>query len=152
MSYALAANTLPRAARPTTEHEVSLFRLYLLRATYLFIAVGLGLTIWPAIIHHGNHLSVMHGAAICLLGAIGLLAVVGLRHPLRMLPLLLFELVWKTIWFVAIARPLWSAGLLDANIMETVNACLMGVILMPIAIPWGYVWTQYVSGNGERWR
>jgi len=28
-------------------NEVSMFRLYLLRATYLFIAVGLGFNIWP---------------------------------------------------------------------------------------------------------
>lgn len=31
---------------------VSLFRLYALRASYLLIAVGLGVYIWPAIFHH----------------------------------------------------------------------------------------------------
>jgi hypothetical protein len=34
--------------------EVSTFRLYLLRATYLLIFVGLGSEIWPGIIHHAK--------------------------------------------------------------------------------------------------
>ena len=32
--------------------DVSTFRLYLLRATYLLIAVGLGFVIWPNLLHH----------------------------------------------------------------------------------------------------
>ena len=31
-------------------HDVSTFRLYILRATYLLIVVGLGLTIWPLLL------------------------------------------------------------------------------------------------------
>jgi hypothetical protein len=26
------------------------------------------------------------------------------------------------------------------------------VILMPIVIPWGYVWRHYVKAPGNRWR
>lgn len=131
--------------------KVSLFRLYLLRAGYLLLVVGLGLQIWPTLIHHAPAWPLMNGVVSSLLGAIGLLAVLGLRYPLGMLPLLLFELVWKIIWLVAVARPLWSAGRIDADTAETVTACLIGAVFL-VVIPWRYVFAHYVARPGDRWR
>ncbi len=85
-----------------------------------------------------------------MLAAIAVLAVLGIRYPLRMLPLLLFEVLWKSIWLIAIALPLWSAHQLDADTMETVKACVMGIVLVPIVIPWPYVLAQYVKKPGDR--
>jgi len=127
--------------------DVSVFRLYALRATFLLLVVGLGVEIWPQVIHHPMS---MHGVASSLLAAVSVLAVLGLRYPLQMLPLLFFELIWKSIWLVAIAFPLWSAHQMDAATWETVQACLMGVIF-PIVIPWRYVFANYVKKSGDRW-
>ncbi|HEY4941353.1 MAG TPA: hypothetical protein VII56_07980 [Rhizomicrobium sp.] len=127
--------------------EVSAFRLYLMRALYLLIAVGIGITIWPEVIHHPL---TMHGATSSLLGTVGVLAVLGIRYPLQMLPLLFFEMVWKTIWLIAVALPLWSAHQIDAATAESVRGCLMGVIV-PIVIPWRYVFANYVQKHGDRW-
>lgn len=133
--------------------ELSSFRLYLLRATYLLIAVGLGVTIWPLILKSASappeH---MQGVVRALLGAVSLLALLGLRYPVRMLPLLLFEITWKTIWVVAIGLPLWRAGQLDAATQETWKACLMGLVIFPLVIPWGYVLRHYLLTPGDRWR
>ena len=71
--------------------EPSVLRLNLLGAGYLLLVVGLGSQMWPQLIAEGPALEVMHGVALSMLCAIGLLAVLGLRHPLRMLPLLFFE-------------------------------------------------------------
>jgi len=131
---------------------VSTFRLYVLRATYLLIVVGLGATIWPGIIHHAKPWSLMHGVACCLLGAVAVLAALGLRYPLKMLPLLFFELTWKTIWLLAIALPLWSAHRIDPDTMETVRDCAMGLVIFPLAIPWPYVFANFVKAPGDRWR
>ena len=132
--------------------EVSTFRLYLMRAMYLLIFVGLGSEVWPGIIHHAKPWDLMHGVACSLLAALSALVALGIRYPLQMLPLLLFELLWKAIWLVAVALPLWSAHQLDPDTMETVNACLMGVVLCPIVIPWPYVLANYVKKPGDRWR
>src|SRR5262245_32655736 len=98
----------------TTAYEVSPFRLWVMRAMYLFMAVGIGNMIWRLIIIPGSTVPRMTGVAWALLGTIGLLAVVGLRYPLRMIPLLLFEFTWKAIWLAAFAAPRWLDGTLDA--------------------------------------
>ena len=131
--------------------QVSLLRLYALRATYLLLIVGLGIDIWPGIIHHEKPWGLMLGVVQCVLAAVSLLALLGLRYPLQMLPLLFFELVWKSIWLIVVAVPLWSAQQMDAKTWETAVACLMGVIF-PIVIPWRYVVANYVRRRGDRWR
>jgi len=131
--------------------EVSLFRLYALRAGYLLIAVGLAATVWPIIINHSPQWPLMNSVACSLLAAVSVLAAVGIRYPLQMLPVLLFELVWKSIWLIAVALPLWSAHRIDARTSETVRDCLLGAVLIPL-IPWRYVISQYVTKPGDRWR
>lgn len=131
--------------------QVSLFRLYALRATYLLLVVGLAIGIWPGIIHHAKPWGLMQGVVNCVLAAVSAMAVLGLRYPLLMLPLLLFELVCKSIWLVVVAVPLWSVHGMDAATWETAAACLMGVIF-PIVIPWRYVFANYLMKPGDRWR
>ena len=133
-------------------NEVSLFRLYLLRATYLFIVVGLGFMIWPSLLSQREDVEHMRGVVRSLLAAVSLLALVGLRYPLQMLPLLLFELVWKSIWVLVIGLPLWSAGELTAGTRQTWNDCLISIVLFLVVIPWGYVLDHYVKQPGAPWR
>ncbi len=132
--------------------EVSTFRLYLLRATYLLLAVGLGVMVWPRLFSHSGSWALKYGDTFGLLSGIQILAVVGLRYPVRMLPLLLFELMWKSVWLTAIALPLWRADAVDAGTAESVKACAMGVIVCLVAIPWKYVWVKFVREPGDRWR
>jgi hypothetical protein len=131
--------------------EVSTFRLYLLRAMYLLIVVGLGIEIWPGLLHPPSDLPHMNGVVRSVLGAVSLLAVLGIRYPLKMIPLLFFELVWKTLWVVIFGLPLWSAHRLTPATAETLKACLMGVVLVPLVMPWGYVFANYARIPGDRW-
>jgi hypothetical protein len=136
-----------RAAVP----EVSLFRLYTLRASYLLLAVGLGVYYWPAVIHHTNEFASAEGVRFGLLAGLGVTAVLGLRYPVQMLPLLLFELVWKTIYLIAFALPLWSAHQINEAAAEDIKACLMVVIFVPL-IPWRHVFAHYAVKPGDRWK
>lgn len=132
-------------------NDVSTFRLYLLRAMYLLITVGLAFTIWPQILNHSLSLPLWHGVGCSLLGAVSVLAALGIRYPLAMLPVLFFELVWKAIWLLFVAFPLWSANQMDANHVETAQNCIMAVII-PFVIPWKYVWENYVKKQSDKWR
>jgi hypothetical protein len=131
--------------------KVSLFRLYTLRAAYLIMAAGLGAYIWPAVIHHTNELAAARGIQLALLAGLGLTAALGLRYPLQMLPILLFELTWKAIYLIAFALPLWSAHQINAETAEDIKAVLMVVIFIPL-IPWRYVFVHYALKRGDRWK
>jgi len=132
---------------PIMEH-VSLLRLYLLRAIYLIIAVGEGSIIWPQILHQPP---AQHGVAQALLGALTLLALLGVRYPLKMLPLLFFEMTWKAIWLLSVAWPLWAANQLNGPLLETAHACLLGMIV-PLLLPWPYVFATFLKAPDDRWR
>ena len=132
--------------------DVSTARLWVLRATYLLIVVGLGVDIWPAVFRSADGVEHMRGVVRSMLAAVTLVAALGIRYPLQMLPLLLFELAWKTTWVLAIGLPLRMRGGLDAATSETWFACLMGLVIFPLAIPWGYVLANYVRRPGDRWR
>ena len=69
-----------------------------------------------------------------------------------MLPLLLFEFAWKTIWLLAFGLSQWSSGRLPATFAEDFTAIAAGVILMPIVIPWGHVYRLYVKRPANRCR
>ena len=136
-------------AQANVAQEVSLTRIYVLRATYLLLVIGLGGMIVPDVL---SHPVVSRGVIPSLLGAVWVLAFVGLKYPLEMLPLLMFEFAWKSIWMVAYGLPQWSAGQLPPTFAEDSFNIGLGVILMPLVIPWGYVYRHYLKQSGTRWR
>lgn len=129
-------------------HEVSTVRLYLMRAMYLLNFVLLGFDIWSTIFNHTGEWESSKGAAYSLWAALSLLSGLGLRYPLQMLPLLLFQLIYKSIWLLVIALPDWSVYK-SADLTQTM---LVGVVLDLIVIPWPYVFAHYVAKRGDRWR
>ena len=134
----------------TPERVIALWRIYLLRAGYLLIAIGMGMQKIPAFLHH-RPWELMHGVVNSMLLALVLLAVLGLRYPLKMLPLLFWEIAWKATWLLAVALPAWQNHTMDADTWDTTFACLMSVIFL-FVVPWDYVWRNFVAARGDRWR
>lgn len=135
-----------------TAPELSLFRLYLLRATYLLIGLAQGSQTWPAILHHTKPWDMWHGVGMSFLGALTALSLLGVRYPVRMLPLLIFELAWKLLWVLAAWLPLWLAHSVDADTADSFIPIIVGVVLVPLVLPWGYVWRNYVIAPADRWK
>jgi hypothetical protein len=130
---------------------VSVFRINLLRVFYAVLFCGLGTFIWPEVIHHTSSFAEAYGVRFALLAGLGAMAGLGLRYPLQMLPLLLFELVWKAIYLIAFALPLYLAHGIDSATAEDIRGVLMVVVFIP-CVPWKYVFANYVVKPGERWR
>jgi hypothetical protein len=133
------------------EARLSPLRLNLLRCGYLLLVVGLGLIIWPELLGPVSAMSLQRSVVVAMLSALSLLSLFGLAWPLRMLPLLMFEMTWKSVWLVAIALRLWLAHRLDAAATEMAVECAV-VVLIVAATPWDYVLGRFLRGAAEAWR
>ena len=98
-----------------------------------------------------SSLPVFEGVVACLLTAMSLLAFLGLRYPVRMLPILLFEVLWKVIWIAAVALPHLVADDIDTATREVLVNCSLVVIIIAV-IPWRYVWERYIQAPADAWR
>jgi len=143
-----AASVSPSAAAVPIESEVSLTRLYVLRAMYLLLVIGGAIVFLPQLI---GHEPTARGVIPSMLGGVWLLACFGLRYPLQMLPILLFELVWKTIWLIDYGLPQWRAGVNTAVFTEDFKAIAFAPVLLILIVPWGYVFRHYLKKPGARW-
>lgn len=76
------------------------------------MGVGPAVIKWPLLISH-EPWGLAEGAKECLLIAMSVLALLGIRYPLRMLPILLFEVSWKLLRLGVVALPLWSDNQLE---------------------------------------
>jgi len=131
--------------------DLSRPRLFALRFFYLVVAAGLATVVWPRVVSHEAGPLTGAATANSLLAAIGLLALLGLRHPVKMLPLLVFEVVWKAIYLVFYALPLWRAGQLDEASLANIQSVLVIVVFVPM-IPWRYVVRTYGLGQDAQVR
>lgn len=140
--------TTPTAPRTAT--DLSLTRLHLMRAGYLLMGVGLVVVKWP-LLADAHALPLHEGVTLCLLTAMSLLAFLGLRFPVALVPLLLFESAWKLLWLSLVALPRALSGGLDPATTETVVNCSLVVVILAVT-PWRHVWRTYVHATGDRWR
>lgn len=140
----------PTATAHRTHPDLSLPRLYILRGAYLFMAVGLALVKWP-LLPHAADLPLYEGVTVCLLTAMSVLALLGLRYPATLIPLLLFETIWKLLWLSLVALPKVAGGDLDAATTDVMINCSV-VIVIIAAIPWRYAVRSYARVQGDRWR
>ena len=126
------------------------WRLNLMRVGYAVMGGGLAITKWPEFLAH-EPWELKHGTVLTMLVAMSVLALLGLRYPQKMLPILLFEVGWKLTWLGVVALPLWADGRLTGATLEQ-TAAVLWVIIVIAVIPWRHVISQYVLARGERWR
>jgi hypothetical protein len=138
---------MKQTAPPTL---IALWQVNLLRLGYLVMGGGLAVFKWPLLVDH-EPWSLAEGTVECLLVGMSLLALLGLRYPVRMLPILLFEVTWKLIWLGVVALPAWLDGTLDAATSEQVVKVLWVVIVIAV-IPWRHVLTSWATAAADPWR
>lgn len=131
------------------EHEVSLVRLYVLRAVALFFAVDGLFTKFPDLIYPDP---ASRGIIASLLATLWVSAFFIVRYPLRMMPVFLFEFIWKTLWLIDYGLPQWLGGASSPRLSRDLFEIGFFPIVIALIIPWGYVWRRYVRQPADRWR
>ncbi len=125
------------SSRTTSRRPLGVFRLTALRGAYLLVGVGIAIVKWP-LLAQAHQKPLYEGVTLCLLTSISLLALLGVRYPLRLLPVLLIEILWKLLWLGLVALPLALEGSLDS---ETRRVLFSFIFLVPViaAVPWTHV-------------
>jgi hypothetical protein len=118
--------------------------IYLLRLLYILMFFVLGRDTWTHILTHRGSWQPHDAMAWCVWTAFATLAGLGIIRPLKMLPILLLEIFYKVLWLILVAYPLWSADTLAGSSAEGTASAFMWVILPIVAVPWGYVFGNYI--------
>jgi hypothetical protein len=120
-----------------------------MRAGYLLMGVGLAVVRWPQV-PEAHTQPLYERVVLCLLTAMSVLAFLGLRHPVKRLPLLLFESAWKLLWLSVMALRKATTGSLDAAATEmAVNCWSFSSSRSPRGATCGAI---YMRGTGDLWR
>ena len=131
--------------------DVSTVRLYTLRVVYFVNFAFLGANVWPLLIRPAEPIAPMMGVAFAFFAAFSTLCAFGIRYPLKMLPVLFVQLLYKSVWLLAVAVPLWSARQWTAETANMVSVFIAAVVVDALVIPWSYVVAQYARAPGDRW-
>ncbi len=125
------------------DYGLSTLRLWVMRVPYALTGLLFSFTAWSTLIEYWGKFEPMEGITYAFWGALSLLALLGIRFPIRMLPLLLLQFAYKMIWLAAVGYPLMARGELDQGGSELMTANLIGVVIDTIAIPWLYTFRKY---------
>jgi hypothetical protein len=138
--------TLAALFRPDPERYegVRPINVYLLRLLFLLVFLFVGYDSWTYILKHQGPWDHVKAAAFCMWAAYSVLSLIGVFHPLKMLPLVLFEILYKLVWLAIVAYPLWSAGQLAGSPAEGMTKAFLWVVLPIVAVPWKYALDKYV--------
>jgi hypothetical protein len=119
-------------SRGDVVEELPVWRLNLMRVGYLVMGLGLAVVKWPIVIGYDRSTPLFEGVVAVILTAMSLLAFLGLRYPVRLLPILLFESLWKLIWLGVVALPAVVAGDVDEAMREVIVNCSVVVIVFAV--------------------
>lgn len=119
--------------------------IWLLRLFYFLMAAFVATDAWKTLITHEGPWNHVRAVAFCVWATYPTLAVLGLIHPLRMLPIMLFTIGYKSIWLIFVAYPLWRANALAGSPAEEMTHVFLWTPLLMIAVPWKYVYQVYVK-------
>jgi hypothetical protein len=121
--------------------------IWLMRVLYLLMATFLAMDVWSYVLGHRGAWSNQEAMAWSVWAAFSTLAILGLFHPLKMIPILLLEIFYKTMWLILVAYPLWRTGSLAGSKAEENTYVFLLVIIPYLVLPWGYVFRTYVLGK-----
>ena len=129
--------------------EVGTIRRHLMRLAYVLTFLGVGPRAWTTLVTRATPWDPLTGVVFSFWAAYATLMILGLWNPLKMVPLLLLQLLYKSVWLIAVALPLAKAGPLDGTAAGLVRIFVAAVVVDLVVIPWPYVFARYIKKSPE---
>ena len=126
-----------------TYPAVAIWRINTMRFLFLLMALIMGSMVWAQLLEGGPTWPIWKGAAKSMLAALALISLLGVRYPLQMLPIMLYEMAWKTVWLTFVALRAWLEGTWNADIQSLFEDCI-GIVIAYFVVPWPYIWARYI--------
>jgi len=121
--------------------------IYLLRLLFTLMFLFLSYDSWTHIISHKGPWDPVNASAWCMWAGYSIISFIGVMQPLKMLPIILFEIVYKVTWLIFVAYPLWSKNELAGSPVEYTANVFIWVLLPAIFMPWRYFFRVYILGK-----
>ncbi len=135
---------------PARYEGVRPVNVVLLRVFFLLVVVFVGYDAVGYLLRYEPPAGHVQAAAFSMWAAFAVMGVLGFLHPLRMLPLVAFDIVYKVIWLGVVAWPLWSTGRLAGSPAEEMTGAFLWVVLPAAAMPWRYAFHTLIRGRNAR--
>ncbi|WP_461491753.1 hypothetical protein [Pontibacter sp. HJ8] len=159
-SHNLTTHTSERVQPAARFHIINIFRrdfdhydgvprinIYLLRLLFTLMFLFVSYESWTYILTHTGPWNNAQAAAWCMWGAYSIISFIGIIRPLKMLPIVLFEIIYKITWLAVVAYPLWSNNELIGSPAEGMTRAFLWVVLPIVAMPWRYFFRTHLLGK-----
>lgn len=130
----------------TTQPSASKLRQHFMRGLFALNFLSLFMDNWSQILFPGEQLDVLTGVTISFWAGFSLLNAIGIRFPLKILPILLLQFLYKAAWIIGVYRPAYANNAVDEDLQGFLYICIAGVALNLLIIPWKYVYQFYFKG------
>ena len=121
--------------------------IYLLRILFTLMFIFLSYDSWTHIIKHTGTWEVTDAAAWCMWASYSIISFIGILRPLKMLPIILFEIIYKVTWLLVVAYPLWKKNELIGSPAEGMTRVFVWVVFPIVAMPWRYFFRTHILGK-----
>ncbi|WP_411030155.1 hypothetical protein [Spongiimicrobium sp. 3-5] len=122
-------------------------KVYVLKLFFLLMFLFAAKDAWTELITHEGEWNPEIAIAWCAIAAYTTLSGLGIFHTLKMLPIMLFMFLYKGLWLLFVAYPLWKNEKLVGSEAEDWVQIFMLIIIPVIFTPWKYVFKTYVLGK-----
>ena len=121
--------------------------IYLLRLLFTLMFFFLTYDSWNHILTHTGPWDSANAAAWCMWGSYSVISFIGMVRPLKMLPIVLFEIIYKVAWLFVVAYPLWVEDKLFGSSAEGMTRVFVWVVFPIVAMPWRYFFRTFILGR-----
>jgi len=138
--------TIKNIFGPDNEHDEDVYKIniYLLRLLFFLMFLVVGKTAWTHLLTFQGPSTPTEAVAWCVWASYSVLSVIGIIRPLKMLPIVLLEILYKGLWLLLVAYPLWSTNQLIGSPAEKMTYTFLWVLLPILAMPWKYAFETYI--------